>query len=276
MVLIDLNLSQSTMSGAKIANNEELLAAIVTAFDYKITELKEHHARELREIREQISCVITEGDTHRNKVMELLLSLSAAKPVRTKASTTATAGEAMPESASSFWRNNYLGNEACYKSLAENEFVVNFLKSIKKPSLEEITTPTHKTKFATATWDAMVKASLKGVDFDGNEVELNRQTVTEMMQAYIKAKSEAAPQDEALDNAVDGALAEDETTSEPVPDPEPPKPAAAPAAAKPAAKAPVTAKATTAAAATPAKPAAAAVAKPTATKPAAAKRAPAK
>lgn len=227
---------------AKIANNEELLAAIVTAFDYKITELKEHHSRELHEIREQLSAAIVDGDTHRNKVMELLLALSAAKPTRSKATTAASAGEPMPESASSFWRNNYLTNDACLKSLADNECVKAFLKSIKKASLEEMTVQ-NKNKFGVNTWDAMVKTPLKGIDFDGNEVELNRQTVTEMMQAYIKSKADAAAADvdpDAIDDAIDGTLADEDPEPAPAPAPVPATPkktAVKPTAVKPAAPA---------------------------------------
>lgn len=251
------------MSAPKITNYEELLSCIVTANEATRELIKEDIRQQLHEMREMIANTLTESDSHRNKMMELLQNMHTAKATRTKPATVA-AGEAMPESALSFWRNNYIGNDACAASLADNECVQTFLKEIKKATIAEITTAANKNKFATRTWDAMIRGALKGIDFDGNEVELTRQSVTEMMAAYIKSKSDAAaPDADAIGEAIDDAAA-DETADEPAAEPEPapaPAPVAAPAP-KPAArtataKAPVSAKANKPAAAAPA-PAAAA------------------
>ena len=263
------------MSAPKITNYEELLSCIVTANEATRDLIKEDIRQQLHEMREMIANTLTESDSHRNKMMELLQNMHTAKATRTKPATVA-AGEAMPESALSFWRNNYIGNDACAASLADNECVQTFLKEIKKATIAEITTAANKNKFATRTWDAMIRGALKGIDFDGNEVELTRQSVTEMMAAYIKSKSDAAaPDADAIGEAIDDAAA-DETADEPATEPEPapvtaPKPAAesgtwsskltTPAPTTPArtatAKAPVSAKANKPAAAAPA-PAAAA------------------
>ena len=206
--------------------------------------------QQMREMREMISGALTETDVHRNKMMELLQNMHASKTTRAKPATVA-AGEAMPESASSFWRNNYIANDACAASLADNECVQAFLKEIKKATIADITTAAHKTKFASRTWDAMVKGALKGVDFDGNEIELTRQSVTDMMAAYIKSKNEAAaPDADAIGEAIDDAAAADDgdAAAEPEPEPEPVKaPTPKPAAKVATAKAPVGTKATTAA-----------------------------
>ena len=257
------------MAAQKITNYEELLGCIVAANETTRELIKADMHQQLREMREMISCTLTESDSHRNKMMELLQNMHAAKTTRTKTATVA-AGEAMPESASSFWRNNYIGNDNCAASLAENECVQAFLKEIKKATIAEITTAANKNKFAARTWDAMLKGTLKGIDFDGNEIELTRQVVTEMMAAYIKSKSDAAaPDADAIGEAIDDVTADDTGDDAAAADPEPapapatesskpttptPKPAAAKAATP---KAPVSAKANKPAAATAPAPAAA-------------------
>lgn len=192
----------SAKKGSAAAANDEGIAATAALIEAS----EEKILARLAEVEETLRGLIASGQTETgvayNQLLQIIQTTGATKSTRAKAS---TAADKAPETAASFWRTIYLEDAGRREALAENEFVAEWMATVKVTDLAEITEANLK-KLSVALWNHMQKSPLNGVDLAGEAVELTRAKVTEMAKEYYDSQK--------TDAAGDTADAEAETAEE--------------------------------------------------------------